>query len=51
MFKVTIKTHGVNGDGVFLVSLLLTLNIFLTVFYTSIANFEQVNACWEVYSK
>ena len=35
-----------NKDTV-LVSLLLTLKIFHTLFYVSIVNFEQVNASWD----
>ena len=39
MFKVNNK-----DTGVILVSLLLTLNMFHTLFSVSIVNFEQVNA-------
>ena len=35
-----------NANGVILMSLFLTLNIFHTWFSASIVNFEQVNADW-----
>ena len=41
--KLTEETLAI---GVVLVSLLLTLNIFHTLFSVSIVNFEQVNAGW-----
>ena len=43
MFKVNNK-----DNGVVLVSLLLTLNIFHTCSSVSIVNFEQVNAGWGI---
>ena len=43
--KLTIKTPEQRPDG-FLVSLLLTLNIFHTFFYVSVIDFEQLNAYW-----
>ena len=44
MFKVNNKDTRTTPIVVVLVSLLLTLNIFHTLFYVSIVNFEQVNA-------
>ena len=41
--KLTVETLAI---GVVLVALLLTLNIFHTLFSVSIVNFEQVNAGW-----
>ena len=48
MFKVmkTPERHQ-NVYDVILVSLLLILNIFLTFFSISIAQFKQVIVCWE----
>ena len=52
--KTTIETleKGVNDEtNVFLVSLLLTLNIFHIFFSVSIVSFEQANVvCWKVNS-
>ena len=42
MFKVNNK-----DNGVALESLLLTLNIFHTLFFISTVNFEQVSTGWE----
>ena len=50
--KLTIETleQGVKyTNGVVLVSLLLTLNIFHTFSSVSIVNFEQVNAGWDAF--
>ena len=44
MFKVNNNDTRTTPIVVVLVSLLLTLNIFHTLFYVSIVNFEQVNA-------
>ena len=46
MFKVNNKDNQNDNNGVVLVSLLLTLNIFHS-FYVSI-NFEQVNGGWVI---
>ena len=47
MFKVNNKDTKNDAIGVVLLSLLLTLNIFLTPCSSgSIVNFEQVNADW-----
>ena len=46
MFKVNNKDTRTT-PGVVLVSLLLTLNIFHTLFSVSIVDFEQVNADWD----
>ena len=43
MYKVNLYRHQNNANDVVLVSLLLTLNIFHTLFQFSIINFEQVN--------
>ena len=40
------KRHQNDIIDVFLVSLLLTLNIFLTFSTVSIVDFEQINVCW-----
>ena len=45
--KLTIR-HKNNANGVILVSLLLTMNIFHTRFGVSIVNFEHVIAGWEI---
>ena len=45
--KWTIMTPN-NVNGVVLMSLLLTLNIFYTFFSVFIVYFEQVNVCWVV---
>ena len=45
--KLTIR-HKNNANGVVLVSLLLTLNIFHIRFGVSIVNFEHVIAGWEI---
>ena len=37
----------INPIGVVLVSLLLTLNIFHTLFYFFFVNFEHVNVGWD----
>ena len=44
LLKVNNRNSG--ASGVVLVSLLLTLNIFNTLFYVSIASFELVIAGW-----
>ena len=44
--KLTVEITETPAIGVVLVSLLLTLNIFHTLFSVSIVNFEQVNAGW-----
>ena len=47
MFKVNNKGYEIDANGVVLVSLLLTLTIFHTLFYSlSIVNFEHVIASW-----
>ena len=43
--ELTIETHVIN---VVLLSLLLTLNIFHTLLWDFIVNFEHVNAGWDV---
>ena len=40
------KRHQNDATRVVLVSLLLTLNIFHTLYCASIVNFEKVNAGW-----
>ena len=47
MFKVNNKDTRTT-PGVVLVSLLLTLNIFHTLFSAFIVNFEQVIAGWDI---
>ena len=48
MFKVNNKDTRTTpmANGIVLVSLLLTLNIFHTLFYCFVVNFEQVIAAW-----
>ena len=41
-----ITTSNINVNDVFLGSLLLTLNIFLTLFWCFIIDFKQVNSGW-----
>ena len=43
MFRIT---HQNDVNYVFLVFLLLTLNVFYTVFYCFYIDFEQVNVSW-----
>ena len=47
-YKKNRVNHENDVNGVVLVFLLLTLNIFHTFFSISIVEFEQVNVSWEV---